>query len=43
MAVDKKVQAGRLRLILLEGIGKAVVTGRFNVAKLKESIETHLG
>ena len=30
MAVDKKVQAGRLRLVLLEAIGRAVVTGDFD-------------
>ncbi|MBK9131879.1 MAG: 3-dehydroquinate synthase [Gammaproteobacteria bacterium] len=39
MAVDKKVQAGKLRLILLESIGTAVVSGRFDPARLRESIE----
>ena len=29
MAVDKKVQDGRLRLVLLRGIGRAVVTDDF--------------
>jgi len=29
MAVDKKVQDGRLRLVLLRGIGGAVVTDDF--------------
>jgi 3-dehydroquinate synthase len=39
MAVDKKVQAGKLRLVLLEAIGAAVVTGKFDGAKLRQSIE----
>jgi 3-dehydroquinate synthase len=39
MAVDKKVQAGKLRLILLEAIGAAVVTGHFDVAHLTDTIE----
>ena len=39
MAVDKKVQAGKLRLILLKSIGAAVVTGQFELAKLRECIE----
>ncbi|MCC6207986.1 MAG: 3-dehydroquinate synthase, partial [Gammaproteobacteria bacterium] len=39
MAVDKKVQAGKLRLILLNSIGTAVVTGQFDPARLRESIE----
>ncbi|MCC6303234.1 MAG: 3-dehydroquinate synthase [Gammaproteobacteria bacterium] len=39
MAVDKKVQAGSLRLILLQSIGTAVVSGRFDPARLRESIE----
>ncbi len=30
MSVDKKVIDGQLRLVLLQGIGKAVVTGDFN-------------
>jgi 3-dehydroquinate synthase len=39
MAVDKKVQAGKLRLILLKSIGAAVVTGQFELAKLRATIE----
>lgn len=34
MARDKKVDAGQLRLVLLEAIGKAVVTGQFSVELL---------
>jgi 3-dehydroquinate synthase len=29
MAVDKKVMNGKLRLVLLHGLGEAVVTGDF--------------
>jgi len=35
MAVDKKVQGGRLRLVLLHGIGRAVVTADFDPAVLR--------
>ncbi|KAG2428877.1 hypothetical protein HYH02_014200 [Chlamydomonas schloesseri] len=39
MAVDKKVLAGKLRLILLRGpLGNCVVTGDFDPAKLEETL-----
>lgn len=39
MAVDKKVAAGKLRLILLKGeLGSCVVTGDFDPAKLEETL-----
>ena len=38
MAVDKKVQDGRLRLVLLQGIGTSLVTGNFDLAKLDETL-----
>jgi 3-dehydroquinate synthase len=38
MAVDKKVQDGRLRLVLLRAIGEALVTGDFDPAKLEETL-----
>ena len=38
MAVDKKVMDGKLRLILLKDIGKAVVTDQFNPALLQQTI-----
>ena len=38
MAVDKKVIDGRLRLVLLRGIGKALVTADFDPAKLDETL-----
>ncbi len=39
MAVDKKVRAGRLRLVLLRRIGEAVLTTDFDETLLRESIE----
>ena len=41
MAVDKKVQDGRLRLVLLQGIGAAVVTGAFERAALDETLDAY--
>ncbi|MDR2876668.1 MAG: 3-dehydroquinate synthase [Chromatiales bacterium] len=38
MAVDKKVEAGRLRLVLLDGIGRALVTADFDHKILRQSI-----
>ena len=43
MAVDKKVQAGQLRLVLLEGIGAAVVTADFSRQALHELLEEEAG
>jgi 3-dehydroquinate synthase len=39
MAVDKKVLEGRLRLVLLEGVGRAVVTDAFDHRVLRESLD----
>ena len=39
MAVDKKVQDGMLRLVLLRGIGDAVVTADFSAGALRATIE----
>lgn len=38
MSVDKKVQAGRLRLVLLKGIGRALLTDEFDPALLTETL-----
>jgi len=38
MRLDKKVQEGRLRLVLLRGIGEAVVTSAFEPQALQESL-----
>ncbi|VAW94256.1 3-dehydroquinate synthase [hydrothermal vent metagenome] len=40
MAVDKKVQAGRLRLVLLTNIGGSVITDDYAAAKLRETLDT---
>ncbi len=39
MAVDKKAQAGKVRLVLLEEIGRAVVTADYEPALLRETLE----
>lgn len=38
MAVDKKVKDGRIRLILLQAIGKAVITNEYDRDKLMETL-----
>ena len=38
MAVDKKVISGKLRLVLLEGIGKSLVTGEFDRKILEATV-----
>lgn len=38
MAIDKKVLDNKLRLVLLETLGKAVVTEEFSMAKLHETL-----
>jgi len=37
-SVDKKVMDGQLRLVLLKGIGKAVITADFDPAALRETV-----
>ena len=39
MSHDKKVQEGRLRFVLLQGIGKAVVSSQATAAQIAESIQ----
>lgn len=41
MKVDKKVQHGRIRLVLLKAIGSAVITDEFNTALLRTTIDEH--
>jgi 3-dehydroquinate synthase len=43
MRVDKKVKSGRVRLILLRGIGAATVTGDYADAALHATLEAHFG
>ena len=42
MAIDKKANSGRLRLVLLEGIGSAVVTEAFDDQALEATLEHFL-
>lgn len=41
MSIDKKVFNGKLRLVLLEGIGSACVTDAFDVSKLHATLEEY--
>jgi 3-dehydroquinate synthase len=43
MRVDKKVQSGRVRLVLLAGLGRSVVTGDYPDAALGETLKVHFG
>ena len=41
MSVDKKVLDGRLRLVLMQAIGRACVTDEFDSAKLQETLDCY--
>lgn len=41
MSIDKKVEQGRIRLVLLKQIGVAVVTAEYDAALLKAAIDEH--
>jgi len=43
MKVDKKVQAGRIRLVLLTRLGRAVVTGDYPDSALQATLAAHFG
>lgn len=43
MRIDKKVQAGRIRLVLLRGIGTAYVTADYAQPALSRTLAAHLG
>ncbi len=43
MRIDKKVQSGRIRLVLLRGIGSAFVTGDYAEPALSRTLAMHLG
>lgn len=43
MSMDKKVKAGRLRLVLLERLGAAVVTADYDVAALGSVLDAAMG
>jgi 3-dehydroquinate synthase len=41
MTVDKKVEAGAIRLVLLESIGNAFITADYDETLLKQTIDAH--
>jgi 3-dehydroquinate synthase len=43
MQMDKKVLAGALRLVLLEKLGRAIVTGDYDQAALDAVLDEHFG
>ena len=43
MKIDKKVKAGRIRVVLLRGIGAAYVTGEYPDAALAETVRAYCG
>jgi 3-dehydroquinate synthase len=43
MKIDKKVAAGRIRLVLLKAIGKSVVTGEYDDAALRDTLRARCG
>jgi 3-dehydroquinate synthase len=43
MKIDKKVAAGRIRLVLLKTIGNSVVTGEYDDAALRETLRVRCG
>jgi 3-dehydroquinate synthase len=43
MRIDKKVRAGRIRLVLMRGIGSAFVTADYGEAALQRALAMHLG
>jgi 3-dehydroquinate synthase len=43
MRIDKKVKAGRIRLVLLRGIGDAYVTGDYADDDLRATVAAHCG
>ncbi len=42
MSLDKKVQAGEIRLVLLKSIGEAVVTGDYPTHELVDLLSEQL-
>jgi 3-dehydroquinate synthase len=43
MRIDKKVQGGRIRLVLLRGIGSAFITADYREPALQRTLAAHLG
>jgi len=43
MSIDKKVQAGRVRLVLMQGFGRARFTAEYDDAALRDTLRAHFG
>jgi 3-dehydroquinate synthase len=43
MGMDKKVLAGRIRLVLLESLGAGVVSGDYPEETLRSTLEAYFG
>jgi 3-dehydroquinate synthase len=43
MGMDKKVLAGRIRLVLLRGLGEGVVSGDYPAGELQATLAAHFG
>jgi 3-dehydroquinate synthase len=43
MRIDKKVQSGRIRLILLRKIGEAFITGDYSESALDRTLREYFG
>lgn len=41
MGLDKKIQDGKIRLVLQQGIGKSVITGSYDVNALQETLASY--
>jgi len=43
MKIDKKVQSGRIRLVMLRGIGESYVTADYPDAALQRTMQAYFG
>jgi 3-dehydroquinate synthase len=43
MRIDKKVQSGRIRLVLLQGLGRAMITADYPDPALQDTLTAHFG
>jgi 3-dehydroquinate synthase len=43
MRIDKKVKSGRVRLVLLNAIGTAAMTGDYDDSALQGTLRAHFG
>jgi 3-dehydroquinate synthase len=43
MAIDKKVEAGQIRLVLLKELGEAVLTADYDAALLQQTLDACRG